>query len=714
MRKILISIIMISLAVFILNNTNAQTNIFPSTGSAGIGTTSPNASSLLEIRSTTKGLLISRMTLAQRNAVASPATGLLIYQTNSTPGFYYYNGSAWKAVATKAGWSLTGNANTDSSINFVGTTDEHSLVFRVGNLQAGLIEYSTCCSGKRNTAFGLRSLFSNTTGIENTTTGYGALYTNRTGSNNSAFGKYSLFNNNADNNTAFGYNTMFFNTSGINNTAVGSVALQNNTTGQQNTANGFAALASNSVGSYNTAAGSAALNNNSADNNTAAGAYALYLNTSGYSNVALGTQALYNNSNHSNLVAVGDSALYNNGVSKGYLDGVQNTALGSKALFTNTKGSNNTSTGYQALYYNTTGSFNNANGSYALWINSTGGGNTAFGGASVMYNSDGSYNTGVGYFALHSNTHGNFNTALGEASLATNTVGGFNTAIGYMADVSVNNLINATAIGANAIVNNYNKIRHGDASITVVESQVGSWTTSDGRFKNNIKENVKGLEFIKLLKPVTYNFDTKKFQEFLLQNFPDSIKSERLASIDKNAMTKASDIVQSGFIAQDVAEAVKKSGYNFNGVHAPEYPTDNWSISYEKLTVPLVKAVQELSAKNDDLQKQIDELKAMIVSNQSSVSSQQSATISLASLGQNIPNPFSNNTIINYSLPQKFTSAQIIIIDKNGKTLKAVNVSGGGKGILKVEASTLASGVYQYSLIVDGKTITTKQMLIAK
>src|SRR6476659_708106 len=68
-------------------------NIFPSTGAAGIGTTSPNASSLLEVKSTTKGILIPRMTQTQRNAIATPATGLLIYQTDKTPGFYYYSGT---------------------------------------------------------------------------------------------------------------------------------------------------------------------------------------------------------------------------------------------------------------------------------------------------------------------------------------------------------------------------------------------------------------------------------------------------------------------------------------------------------------------------------------------------------------------------------------------------------------------------------------------
>src|SRR6185436_10162032 len=103
---------------FIGRNLHAQ-NIFPSSGSAGLGTTIPNPSSALEIKSITQGLLISRMTRVQRDAIASPATGLMIYQTNSTPGFYYYTGSAWTAVTPKAkAWLLTGNAGTNPVTDF--------------------------------------------------------------------------------------------------------------------------------------------------------------------------------------------------------------------------------------------------------------------------------------------------------------------------------------------------------------------------------------------------------------------------------------------------------------------------------------------------------------------------------------------------------------------------------------------------------------------
>jgi hypothetical protein len=102
--------------LFLLVKLNAQ-NTFPSTGSAGIGTTAPNASSVLEMKSTTKGVLVPRMTLTQRNAIATPAIGLLIYQTNSTPGFYYYSGTAWTAVSTSSANRNLSNLSSPVAFN---------------------------------------------------------------------------------------------------------------------------------------------------------------------------------------------------------------------------------------------------------------------------------------------------------------------------------------------------------------------------------------------------------------------------------------------------------------------------------------------------------------------------------------------------------------------------------------------------------------------
>ena len=96
------------IAIFIALNitTNAQVAI-NTTGN------SPDNSAMLDIVSTNGGILIPRMTLAQRDAINSGtfATGLLIYQTDNTPGFYYYDGSAWQMLSSGSDtdWTISGS-----------------------------------------------------------------------------------------------------------------------------------------------------------------------------------------------------------------------------------------------------------------------------------------------------------------------------------------------------------------------------------------------------------------------------------------------------------------------------------------------------------------------------------------------------------------------------------------------------------------------------
>jgi hypothetical protein len=84
----------------------------------GIGTTTPNTSAQLDLSSTSRGLLAPRMTSAQRSAITTPATGLLVFQTDGTAGFYFYTGSAWTQL--NAGINPIANGGTGSATqNFV-------------------------------------------------------------------------------------------------------------------------------------------------------------------------------------------------------------------------------------------------------------------------------------------------------------------------------------------------------------------------------------------------------------------------------------------------------------------------------------------------------------------------------------------------------------------------------------------------------------------
>jgi hypothetical protein len=102
----------------------------------GINTTTPDVSSMLDVNSTNKGFLTPRMTFAQRNLISTPATGLLIFQTDNTPGFYYYNGTAWTTFGGSTGWGITGNTGTTPASNFLGTTDAQDLVIKTTGTEA--------------------------------------------------------------------------------------------------------------------------------------------------------------------------------------------------------------------------------------------------------------------------------------------------------------------------------------------------------------------------------------------------------------------------------------------------------------------------------------------------------------------------------------------------------------------------------------------------
>jgi hypothetical protein len=490
-----------------------------------------HASAILDVKSTGKGLLIPRMTTVQRNAIAAPANGLMVYDTDAG-SFYYFNGSAWAAVGSggTAGWLLTGNSGTNPAVNFIGTTDAQPLVFKVNNSEAGRISGTT-----GNTSLGHLSLASITTGFNNTATGVQALR---------------------------------FNTSGSGNTAMGTEALRSNTSGEVNTAVGGGALFSNTTGSGNTAMGKEALR----------------ANTTGDINTATGTGALQNNT-----------------------IGYQNTATGGGALFSNTTGFNNTAIGNSALYYNTTGSENAAMGNHALHFNTTGNYNFAVGTDALFSNTSGNDNIATGTEALRNNSTGSRNTSVGLYAGSANTTGSNNSFFGFNANASSGDLINATAIGSGAMVNQSNKVRIGNVLVTVIEGQVAYTFPSDGRFKTNITENIKGLDFIMKLRPVTYNFQTSKYDAYLKAGQPESI-----SLTSQPDYTESENLRHNGFIAQEVEQAAKDAGFEFDGVIVPKTNKDYYGLSYSQFVVPLVKAMQEQQQIIQQLKMEIEVLKSMM------------------------------------------------------------------------------------------------------
>lgn len=261
------------------------TSLYAQKDNVGIGTTTPDQSAILDIQSTTKGFLTPRLTLDQRNLIPAPATGLLVYQTDFLSGFYYYDGKGWnplteneaKSVAgTDGDWTIIGNSGTNPSSNFIGTTDNQSLAFRVNNSAAGLI------GNDGRTFLGLSAGLSST-GTYNVGIGFQALRA-ATGANN----------------VGIGINALVFTTTGAGNTGIGANALLSNIGGGNNMALGNNSLYSNVSGNFNIGVGDGALYNSTGSNNVAVGQLAGSA-TTGSSGIFVGHNAGSNESDGNKL-----------------------------------------------------------------------------------------------------------------------------------------------------------------------------------------------------------------------------------------------------------------------------------------------------------------------------------------------------------------------------------------------------------------------------
>jgi hypothetical protein len=228
--------------------------------------------------------------------------------------------------------------------------------------------------------------------------------------------------------------------------------------------------------------------------------------------------------------------------------------------------------------------------------------NTAVGSGALHFG--GSGNTAVGYSALQNN-HGADNVAIGYDALLNNTTGSGNIAIGVEAGVDVpGNFNNTISIGNNGWLNGFsNQVFIGNPSTSWIGGYKPWSVYSDARIKNNITEEVRGLDFISRLRPVTYYIDIHKARELTgnseTPDFPGKYDAEK--------------VKLSGFLAQEVEQAAKESNYEFDAIKKPHDSHDLYTLSYELFVVPLVKAVQEQQATINKQQLKIDDLEKRLI-----------------------------------------------------------------------------------------------------
>jgi hypothetical protein len=370
-----------------------------------------------------------------------------------------------------------------------------------------------------------------------------------------------------DTNTAIGDVALTANTTASNNVAVGSVAMNVNTTGGNNVAVGTEALRQNTTASSNTAVGyQAAYANTTGDQNTSVGGLSFDANTTGRNNAAFGYFALSANTTADNNAAFGVNSLYANST------GTSNTAVGMSALQNNTTASSNTAVGYQAGYANTTGANLVAVGENAASANTTGTNNIAIGVASSVTNTTGQRNVAMGTSSGRLNITGDSNTCIGHEA-------------GYYVTGSGNVIIGswgtATYIPAANISSESNRVVMSSTAVTNAYIQVAWTVVSDARDKINFAPVPHGLDFVTKLNPIQYQFT------------------------ENRGDTTPHGPVRYGFKAQEILALEGETPVIIDA-------EDSEKLRYngESLVPVLVKALQELSAKNDALEARLAALES--------------------------------------------------------------------------------------------------------
>ena len=364
-------------------------------------------------------------------------------------------------------------------------------------------------------------------------------------------------------------------------------------------------------------------------------------------NTAIGTDALANSSLVDQTVIVGSQAgmgamtaaadgtvAVGYGAGKSITSGGGNTLIGFEAMEDITTGTQNTVIGYQALANAQTavtnvtalgyqvglrlgddgasdhsdanimiGSYtmagghdtvanNIANHNIAIGNNALGGGT----GTSTAITMAG--NTVIGHDASKVATNGADNTIIGKDAAISMTTGYFNTIIGKGANPSAVGGTNQIVIGRATTGTGDNEIALGPTNISAIKAQVTSITaySSDERTKKNVEDyDLKGVDFIKELNLKTYVYKNPA-------DFPDEIRDSKW---DEDGVERLEDPTETqvGLIAQEVESALAKHGVGNTETYAPTQDSGIKTLTYGNLIFPLIKAVQELSARVEEFEK---------------------------------------------------------------------------------------------------------------
>jgi hypothetical protein len=243
----------------------------------------------------------------------------------------------------------------------------------------------------------------------------------------------------------------------------------------------------------------------------------------------------------------------------------------------------------------------------------------------------------------------------------------------------------------------------------------GGFSSSDRKLKEDIVDVSNAMSIINKLQPKSYKF--RQDGNYKLMNLPQGqhygLIAQDVEQVLPNLVAEAE--FNTDKVLQSRGEEASASGNT--AIQQKGEIISFKAMNYTELIPVMVKGMQEqqqmiekLEQHNYELQQQIDNLKTMV----SKLSSGQSLNTYLNStyLSEVNPNPVKGTASIQYAIPEGSNRAQLLITDVLGRSIRQITLS--TSGVINLDVSFLASGVYNYSLVVDNKTIATKKMTVVR
>ena len=228
------------------------------------------------------------------------------------------------------------------------------------------------------------------------------------------------------------------------------------------------------------------------------------------------------------------------------------------------------------------------------------------------------------------------------------------------------------------------------------------YNASDERLKRNISKMNYGLKEVLQLNPITFQYNGKGgVRNTEAKQF--GLKAQNLQKIAPELVTT--------FTHEEENEETKV-------IKSEEY----LMVEESAIKYMLVNAMKEQQEIIDEQANELAEMKAELTAIKELLMGKSSKNIlsesidgtlvEKAKLGQNAPNPFDGNTVIEYYLPKTVSNAQVVVYDNAGRMIKEVTIEATGQGQIDLKLTNLPAGTYHYSLIVDGKIEDSKKMIL--